>query len=119
MRFLVRGEDYSDHVIAGTYAVNAQDEYKSWQDANGTTHRDTIRSKVVGSFDMYFKSAFEVEQFVSLLHGRQSEGVDLTVSVNGMGEHQSIFFVDYELVRNRDYKWQDVFEVFTVNIEER
>lgn len=38
--FKVGAGDYSNRVIAGSYNVNSQNVYKSWQDINGVEHRE-------------------------------------------------------------------------------
>lgn len=123
MTFLVGDVDYSDHVIAGSYNVNNEPQFNEWVDTNYTTHRQKLRDKVVGSFDMFFRTVEDYEEFKADLDEAQSStnlSYSLSVTVNNTSEQKSInAFVKYSLVRNIDGGWNDYFERYTVNIEER
>ena len=124
MTFLVgTSKDYSAHVIAGSYKVNNDPQYSEWEDVNHRVHRFKLRDKVVGSFDMFFRTTTEYATFLADLAAAQSatnNSYAISVTVNDTGEQKAIdAFVDYELVRNIDGGWNDYFERFTVKIEER
>lgn len=118
----INDNDVSNRIIAGSYNVNSADEYQSWVDANGLTHRQFIRSRIKGSFDMLFKDQTEYNAFLSVLASakRTDLSYKITLNVNNTNEFVTKwFFLNFESVRNRNYKWDDYFERFTVNIEER
>lgn len=119
--FKVGAGDYSDRVIAGSYNVNSQNVYKSWQDINGVEHREKIRDKIVGSFDMYFPTIDEYDAFRAVLDSVRKEDLSYTITVvdNIKNEVKTIdVFITFQLTRNR-LGWNDIYERFKLNIQER
>lgn len=119
--FKVGAGDYSDRVIAGSYNINSQNVYKSWQDINGVEHREKIRDKIVGSFDMYFPTIDEYDAFRAVLDSVRKEDLSYTITVvdNIKNEVKTIdAFITFQLTRNR-LGWNDIYERFKLNIQER
>ena len=123
MVLLIGNVDYSNHVIAGSYNINQKIQSSKWDDANYRTHKFKQRDKIVGSFDMFFRTVTDYEGFKAHLDDAQAPDDDsysISLTVNNISEQRRInAFIDYELVRDIDGKWQDYFRRFTVNIEER
>jgi hypothetical protein len=123
MVLLIGNVDYSNHVIAGSYNSNQKIQSSKWDDANYRTHKFKQRDKIVGSFDMFFRTVTDYEGFKADLDDAQAPDDDsysISLTVNNISEQRRInAFIDYELVRDIDGKWQDYFGRFTVNIEER
>jgi hypothetical protein len=123
MVLLIGNVDYSNHVIAGSYNINQKIQSSKWDDANYRTHKFKQRDKIVGSFDMFFRTVTDYEGFKADLDDAQAPDDDsysISLTVNNISEQRRInAFIDYELVRDIDGKWQDYFGRFTVNIEER
>lgn len=121
MVFTINGTDYSGHVLAGTYSVNSAPVTADWTDANGVVHKQKIRDKVSGTFDMWFRTLTEYNAFLSVLETNTTSAlkVPLTVSVNNKNtDHTGNFYVSHAPVRNRDGFWDDYMERFTLTIEE-
>ena len=123
MVLLIGNVDYSNRVIAGSYNINQKIQSSKWDDANYRTHKFKQRDKIVGSFDMFFRTVADYEDFKADLDDAQAPDDDsysISLTVNNISEQRRInAFIDYELVRDIDGKWQDYFGRFTVNIEER
>lgn len=123
MVLLIGNVDYSNHVIAGSYNINQKIQSSKWDDANYRTHKFKQRDKIVGSFDMFFRTVADYESFKTDLDDAQAPDDDsysISLTINNISEQRRInAFIDYELVRDIDGKWQDYFGRFTVNIEER
>lgn len=123
MVLLIGNVDYSNHVIAGSYNINQKIQSSKWDDANYRTHKFKQRDKIVGSFDMFFRTVTDYEGFKADLDDAQAPDDDsysISLTINNISEQRRInAFIDYELVRDIDGKWQDYFGRFTVNIEER
>lgn len=121
--FIVGNENYTNNIIVGTYAINNKPVYKTYTDSNGNTHRFKTRDKIVGSFNMFFKTAEEFNAFSAVVKSNESSvnfSVPITVTVNNTGEEKLInAFIDYETTRNLNGRREDYFDVFKVNIEER
>lgn len=119
--FKVGAGDYSNRVIAGSYNVNSQDVYKNWQDLNGIEHREKIRDKIVGSFDMYFPNIEEYDSFRAVLDSVKKEDLSYTITVvdnKTNTEKQIDAYLTFQLTRNR-FGWNDIYERFKLNIQER
>lgn len=120
MIFIVGSTDYSANVVAGSYDVNNDPVYNEWEDGNAKTHRQKIRDKIVGSFDMFFRSLTDYTDFLTVLENATTdEETLLTVSVNNTGETEaSYFFVSHKPVRDLDGSWSDYIKQFTLDITE-
>ena len=123
MTFTVGQVDYSDHVIAGTYDINNKPQYRTWEDGNCKTRRTKLRDQIVGSLNMFFRTASDYEDFLDDIEAAKDVtkdgAVSISITVNNTLEQADTYaYIDYNLVRNIDGAWQDYFEVFTVNIEE-
>lgn len=122
MTFTVDSTDYSGHVIAGSYKVNNEPQYQIWTDANHQIHKIKLRDKVVGSFDMFFRTISDYDTFKGHLAAVKNtdNSYSISVTVNNTSAQANInAYVDYQLVRNIDGAWNDFFEKYTVSIEER
>lgn len=123
MTFTLGQVDYSDHVIAGTYDINNKPQYRTWEDGNCKTRRTKLRDQIVGSFNMFFRTESDYEDFLDDIEAAKDVtkdgAVSISITVNNTLEQADTYaYIDYNLVRNIDGAWQDYFEVFTVNIEE-
>mgnify|MGYP003313057365 CR=1 FL=1 len=119
--FKIGAGDYSNRVIAGSYNVNSQDVYKNWQDLNGIEHREKIRDKIVGSFDMYFQSIDEYDDFRAVLDSVRKDDLSYTITIvdnKTNTEKQIDAYLTFQLTRNR-FGWNDIYERFKLNIQER
>lgn len=114
--------DYSNRVIAGSYSINSKEVYKSWNDLNGVEHRDIIRYRTTGSFDMYFPTIAEYEAFNDVLEANRNQDMSVKMAVCDNRTNKVIvkdFYYSFQLTRNRDGSWNDIYERFKVNIQER
>lgn len=122
--FVVDNVDYSKNVVAGTYEVNQIDKYVEWVDGFGGTHRDQRTPKVEGSFDMFFKTQSEYENFLSSLERAKfnaEKAYTITIKRNNIHTEniKSInAFVDFKPVRDVGIGWRDFFKQFKVEIME-
>ena len=100
MVFKVGTHDYSDHVVAGSYKINNEPQYSEWTDANYRKHKVKLRDKVVGSFDMFFRSITDYETFKSHIAAETStnNSVGISVTVNNTSVQADInAFLKYDL----------------------
>lgn len=52
VHLVVDSNDLTDYIVDGSYDVNTEDAYESWQDGNMVEHRVIVGQKVVGSFSI-------------------------------------------------------------------
>ena len=120
---VINGHDYSNRVIAGSHNVVKEDVGTSWTDGNFKNHMEVSRQRVTGSWDMYFKSMAEYDTFLADIYAVKVSGyIPMTVKVNNLPSDESEVEINALMeiapVRNRNGKWEDFMERFTVTIEE-
>lgn len=122
--FKLNTVDYSSHVVAESYAVNFVDVYDEWTDGGQVKHKDVIRRKLSGTFQMYFKTTDSLQTFLTALANCKTTSntypVVLKANNDTVASLQSSknVFLDFVPVRKRDAKGSDVFDVFEVTVEE-
>lgn len=121
--FRVGDTDFSNRVIAGSYNVISEDVGNTWTDANYVEHIDVVRTRVQGSFDMYFKNMTEYDTFLETLKANKESGhYRITVSCNNLPTNESqksiAATINFAPSRNRNDFWEDYMERFTVTIGE-
>ena len=118
---IINGVDYTNNVVNGTYEVNQEERFSEWEDANHRKHRADYHTKVVGSFDLFFKDTDDYEMFVSIVKdGRLSDGrCRVVCSVNNINADLDGFaYVSFAPARATNETVGDFFNQFTVTIEE-
>lgn len=119
----INGIDFGRNVIAGTYSVNSEDEVFKWKDGDGHNREQLLRSRLVGSFDMFFKTMSEYNRFVNAIESSKRANSStysaavLTDNISNV-DKQSFFYFKFKPVRNRNASWSDVLERFSVSVEE-
>lgn len=120
--FKIGASDYSNRVVAGSYSVNSQDVYKSWEDINKIEHREKIRERITGTFDMCFLNISEYDEFNASLEAVKQPDLSYRVVIcdnkkNVVKEIDA--FISFTLTRNVNGRWNPIYEKFKVNIQER
>lgn len=118
----IGGYDLTSIALVGAYEVNNIEEYTEWVDARGITHRDLIRTKVQGSFDVMFKDINVFDLFVSTLrlNKKQTNTYECELMCNNTNTSKICdCFVDFKPVRSQDGIGNDRFEPFTIEIKEK
>lgn len=115
--------DVTGHIVQNTYQVNKVPVYKTYEDANGVTHRRHIRDKVQGKFKMVFKDVTEYATFKSLVDTNTSAtnySVPVTAYDNISGNTYTInAFLDYTPTVMQSASFTEYLEAFEVKLEER
>lgn len=118
----INGVDYSGNVMVGSYSVNYQDVYSTWTDANGIDHRQIIRKKVSGSFDMMFRNKTSYDSFISHMEASKTAGgwIPCYLYVTNLNQQRSCkLYMSYEPCLDRQYNnSRNYVPAFTVTIEE-
>lgn len=121
MVFKINGIDFSNNILIGSYEVNKQASYVSWQNANYRTIRIKTAEKVTGSFDIFFKSAGEYQVFKNAVDESEKDDTThlITLSVNNTNKNETIEgYIDFSLTRDIDGSMNDFYLTFKVEIEE-
>ena len=121
--FKIGTTDVSDNIVRGSYVVNRIDVYKTYEDANGATHRRFIRKKMSGKLQMFFKYMEDYEDFVALLEDNKSAStfaVNCTLYDNYSGELFTVAaFIDFEPTITQDAGLREYMQVLDITVEER
>lgn len=80
--------DFSRNVLTGTYEVNAYDVYQKWTDANQVEHRDVVRQRVSGSFDLKFLTEEDYASFIETVKANKASDGTLPVSLYVVNENE-------------------------------
>lgn len=121
--FKIGATDCSDNVVRGSYNVNRIDVYKTYEDANGATHRRFIRKKITGTMQMFFKYMEDYADFVELIEDNKSVttfAVTCTLYDNYSGELFTVnAFIDFQPTITQDAGLREYMQVLDITIEER
>ena len=64
--------DITPYINYTSYAVDSEPVYNEWVDANYSTHRDEVRRKIKGSFELAFTSDTDYNAFITLLNSNKA-----------------------------------------------
>lgn len=118
--FSINGIDFTRHITAPSYEVNEESVCNEWTDANKVDHRDVIRTRVSGSFDVIFDNEPDLNTFINMVNDKdKSDRVEATVYVNNkMTTVTKKFFIDFKPVNSIPFFGRKEFETTTVEITE-
>lgn len=115
--------DVTGNIVQNSYTVNKLPVYKTYEDANGVTHRRHIRDKIQGNFQMVFADVAAYQTFKALLAANTSAtnySVPVTAYDNLTGNYYTVnAFLDYEPTVKQSVSLKEYIEVIDVKIEER
>lgn len=120
--FKVGLTDCSSHVVGENYEVQSNDEYETWTDANGKEHRSAYRTRISGTFEMFFPTMDEYTAFATLLSTNKQSDLTYSVTIydNKTGiETDTKVFLDYSLVQYRGPAFDDRMERVKVTVKEQ
>lgn len=119
----VNTTDVTGRIVQNTYMVNKLPVYKTYQDANGATHRRHIRDKLQGKFQMVFSDLSDYATFKALIDANTSAttfSVPVTAYDNISGNVYTVdAFIDYEPTVMQSASLKEYMKVIDVKIEER
>lgn len=121
-KIMIGTTDITGLIVDGTYNMDAEDKYESWQDANYVEHRIIVASKVEGSFNVVLKSdGTSLADFVDIIEAAETNGViTALVDVTNKGSAKAISA--YYKLENKTHDITasgKVVDVVTVNLKER
>ena len=115
--------EYAYKILAGTYEINDNPPYESYEDGDYVEHRIPLRTnKVSGNFDMRFLDTSEYNTFLTRLAAVKDADTGtypITLTVNNtQTDYTGDFFLEFKPKRNRTASLKEYMETFTVYIEE-
>lgn len=122
MLFKIGDNDYTTHIRQGTYKVNSEELYKSWIDANFIEHRHIYRTKVGGSFSLYFGNQAEFVEFLQRLEAVRNINGYYVVGLMSNNEHEFYpiknVFVEMSPVREQKVIGEAWYPELVLKVEE-
>lgn len=121
IRFIIKNKDFGNHIIGGSYKIDKVESYESWIDGNYKEHRIKTSEKVKGSFDMFFRTIEDFQEFQQLVDETRNDDMTNTVRLTMNKTDQDVIcdvFMSYSPIRGRDGSWKDYFERFSVEVME-
>lgn len=122
MKVVIGSYDLTHYTLLGNYNVNKVEEYADWTDGRGYTHRDLIRTRVGGSFEVFFKDMNDYESFIDTLKlsKKQNNSYRCEVMCNNVNEVVTCdCFISFTPSRTQDGTAQDRVSAFSIKLEER
>lgn len=115
--------DVTGHIVQNSYKVNNLPVYKTYEDANGATHRRYIRHKFKGEMQMVFSDIADYAAFKTLIDNNTSAtnfSVTVTAYDNLTGTTSTIYaYLDYDPKVMQSVGLEEYIEPFTMTLEER
>lgn len=120
--FAINGADYSHRVVGAGYAVQKNDEYNLWTDANGKEHRSAYRTRIEGKFNMLFLNITEYDAFETVLKLAKNSDLTYPITIYDNKTASSVnidAFIEFTPSRYRMPNWTDTMEQIEVTIREQ
>ncbi len=120
--FKIGSTDLTNYADIQNFDVNQEDVYQEWTDGNWIHHREVVRTRIQGTFQLGFKDQAAWDAFCTLQNtARHKAGFfPVTVWVNNLGVTATIdAFLDitgsgkWDLLNNRFWR------VITIHITQR
>ena len=118
----INGTDISAYIQESTYKMNQENVYEEWEDASHYTHREQLRTRVVGSFELVFVQESDLTSFLTLMNNNMDTNKRLTISVfvsniNAFNEY--VMFADFESISDRSISNSYFYKRFSLALAER
>lgn len=121
---VIGSTDISEYIVAGTYRMDAEAQYESWQDGNFVEHRIIVTEKISGSFDVVCSNqdgSITLADFIDIIQDADNNGIiTCSVYVTNKGASEAInAFYD---IKNKSHtlKADGTFvDVLTIELKER
>ena len=119
---VIGGIDITPYIVDGTYDINSEDSYESWNDGNMVEHRVIVTQKVIGSFDIVccWKTIMPNE-FAELINRLDNNGVltiGLFVPTKSSFKAVSCYYNITSKEHNLDAHGNPI-DIFTISLKER
>lgn len=93
MRVIIADTDITKYINESSYNVNAESQYKAWEDGNAVEHRIHIRDKVKGSFQvaLYGQDGMDTKAFLrNWNEGVKNNIATIMIYVTNLAENKII-----------------------------
>ena len=117
--FTFGGTDWSPHIDKQNYDVNQKTEYTQWQDGNRRYHREDLRTRITGKFNIGFKKQTDYDAWMAAMENRVQGYYTATLHVNNLDDVvETDVFLTAPLIVKRDEINGRFWAYGTVTVEE-
>lgn len=120
----VAGHNLTGYIVEGTYDINPDDIYESWNNGNMVEHRSPTFHKVTGSFDIVCADQtgqLSLSDFLSIWNSAvANEVVTLGLYVPSLNEFMALEC--YYTIKSKEHRLRadgSFIDILTVTIKER
>ena len=120
--FQIGSTDLSAFADIQNFNINQDDVFQDWTDGNWIDHRDVVRQRITGSFQLGFKRSADWTAFLALIAAEKLTAgyFPVTVYVNNLGAPRTInAFLDLKAAAKWDLLNERFWKVVTVTLTER
>ena len=121
--FKIGNNDYTGHIVNGTYEINKEEVAETYDDCNAVTHHIHIRNKIKGKFDVAFQTQGEYAALASVINGAKSAVTNSWSAIvtpnNTLTQTNIDCRISFAPKRELTAAGTDIIRRMTINIEER
>lgn len=120
--FILEGHDYTSNITVPSYKVNKGKEIVEWTDITKTKHKEVVRTRMQGTFNMIFTTVEELDAFIDDIENNLTTGNYIHASFYDNKSRQLVesdYFIDFELQNDRPFYGVKSIDPINVTIEER
>lgn len=74
--------DLTSNITVPSYKVNKEQQYDEWTDGNYRKHREITRTKISGSFKLYFETVAQQDEFYDAIETMKASSDDGSVEMD-------------------------------------
>lgn len=114
--------DLTAYADIQNFNINREDVYESWTDGNWIDHREIVRTRIRGTFQLGFKASAAWESFLALMSSEQDAAgfFPVTVYVQNTGSTETIdAFLDITGAAKWDWVNDRFWRTISVTLTER
>lgn len=121
---VVGSTDLTPYIVDGSYAINSEDSYESWNDGNMNEHRIIICQKIRGSFDVLCaenQGGIALSTFLNIWNNAQNNGL-ITLGVYVPSINRFIACDCYYDIKSKEHIITangDIIDTLTITIKEK
>lgn len=120
--FKIGTSDLSENMDYQNYSMNDFPIFQSWTDGNMVEHRNSVRSRISGAFDLAFYSDQDFNSFLTLMSSAiQSDGYySVTAYVQNTNSTETFdAFIEYDSESKFDFANSREYHLVKMNVRQR
>jgi hypothetical protein len=120
--FKIGSTDLSSKMDYQNYSMNNLPVFQSWTDGNMIEHRNSIRSRITGSFELNYMNASDMTAFLNLMSSEMNVNgyYSVTAYVQNKNAVESFeAFIEYDAETKFDFTNNREYHLIKMNVRQR